>query len=140
VFAHFGMFIEQKGWSLGGIEDDQLLAQHFDPTSAHIGVAGTFRSQSHKAGNLQDELAAHALGQGEALFRIGGEHNLGYAITVTQSEEDHPAMVTTPVHPATQGDLLPEVLFVQLSTIMAAHTLVPFLFDDVSGPVIPVPV
>src|SRR5690606_40960625 len=108
--------------------------------SAHLGVSSPFGTRTHQAGDLQHELAPHALGQGKALFGVGVEHDLGDALTVTHVEENHPAMVTAPVHPATQGNLLPDVLFVQLSTIMAAHTLFPFLFDDVSGPARPAPV
>src|SRR5690606_30909010 len=94
ILTDLRVLIQQERGGLGGIENDQLLAQDLDATGAHVGIGGALGTQAHQPGDLQDELAADGLGQGKALLRIGVEHDLGYALAVAHVEEDHPATVT----------------------------------------------
>ena len=131
VLAHIGVFIQQEGRCLGGVENVQLLAQYLDAARAHVSIGRTGRTQTHNTGHLQHELAANGFCQRKALFGIRVEHHLGDTLHITQVDENHAPVVPAAVGPSTQDNFLPFVLFVQFSAIVTAHSSVLFSFISV---------
>ena len=120
-FADVGVFVERERRSFRFVQHFQVVAQHFDGAGGHVGVASTGRTQAHLAGDLHHIFAAHAVGHGEGGRAIRVKHHLGQTFTVTDIEENHPAVVTTTVHPTAKGDFLAVQGLVQLAAIVAAH-------------------
>ncbi|MCY1400796.1 hypothetical protein D9M71_158980 [compost metagenome] len=116
-----GVFVQRERRGLGLVQHVQLVAQHFDGAGGHVRVARAFRTHAHLAGDLDHVLAAHTVGLGEGFRTIRVEHDLGQAFTVTDIEEDHPAVVAAAVHPTAKSDYLAVQALVQLAAIMAAH-------------------
>ncbi|CRM90238.1 hypothetical protein [Pseudomonas sp. 22 E 5] len=120
-FAHVGVFIEWERRGFRLVQHFQFITQHFDGAGGHVGVYSTGRAQAHLAGDFNDVFAAHAVGGGEALGAVRVEHHLGQTITITDIEEDHPAVVAATVNPSAKGDFLTIQGLVQLAAIVAAH-------------------
>src|SRR6478735_8088926 len=57
---------------------------------------------------------------GGGVDAVGIEHDLHDAFAVAQVDEDHAAVIATPMHPAGDGDRLPEVAFVDATAIVSA--------------------
>ena len=120
-FANVGELVQRERRGFRLVQHFQFITQHFDHARRHVGVGGTGRTQTHLTGDLHDVLAAHAIGSGEALGAIRIEHHLGQTITITDIEENHPAVVATTVNPSAKGNFLAFQAFVQLAAIVAAH-------------------
>ena len=121
LFAHVGVFVERERRGFRVVQHFQLVTQDLDHARGHVGVAGTSRTQAYLAGDLDHVFAAHAVGGCEGFSAVRIEHHLGQAFTITDIEEDHPAVVTTTVDPSAKGYFLTFQAFVQLAAIMAAH-------------------
>ena len=115
------LVIELEGRRDGGVEDFDVVTQHFDLTGAQRGVFGSCRATAHFAGQLQHEFVAHRLGLGEHFGAIGVAHHLHEAVTVAQVDEDHATVVAAAVHPAAKLNSLVEVGGRHLAAVMAAH-------------------
>ena len=120
-FAHVGEFVEWERRGFRLVQHFQFVAQHFDAAGGHVLVHGTGRTQANLAGDLHDVFAAHAVGGGEAFSAVRIEHHLGQTITITDVEEDDPAVVAATVNPSAKGDFLTFQGLVQLAAIVAAH-------------------
>ncbi|MCY1423299.1 hypothetical protein D9M71_390080 [compost metagenome] len=121
LFTDVGVFVERERRGFRFVQYFQFIAQHFDSAGSHVGIAGTGRTQTHLAGNLDHVLAAYTVSCRESLGAIRVEHHLGQTFTVTNIEENHPAMVATAMNPSAKGNFLAFQAFVQLAAIMAAH-------------------
>ena len=92
--------LERRGGRF--VKDRQGLAQHLDIPGGHLAVTHGFITHAHPASHFHHVFAAYLVGQCEGVHGVRVEHHLHQAITVTQVEEDHPAMVTTAVYPTAQ--------------------------------------
>ena len=73
------------------------------------------------ADNLEHEFAAGLVRGLKRLRRVGVDHHLHQPLAVAQIDENDAAVVTPPMRPAEQGDLLPEVLLVDKTTVVCSH-------------------
>ena len=93
-----------NGGVLAALRIVSALRGHLDLAGRQLRVAQCPRGRSaHHAAHLHHVLAAHRLGDGGGLRRIGrvADH-LGHAPAVAQVEEDQAAVVAAAVHPAVQ--------------------------------------
>ncbi|RMO71602.1 hypothetical protein ALQ35_05713 [Pseudomonas fluorescens] len=120
-FANVGILVEWERRGFRLVQHFELVTQHFNCAGRHVGVHGTGRTQANLAGDLHNVLAAHTVGGGEAFGAVRIEHHLGQTITITDIEENHPAVVAATVNPSAKGDFLTIQGLVQLAAIVAAH-------------------
>ena len=106
------------------VENFELFAQYLYRPGSHRRVDGGVGARPHTAGHFQYILAAHPVGALKMRLGIGVENHLHDTLTVPHIQENHPAVVTAPVDPATQGDRFIDISCSQSATIMTAHNLV----------------
>ena len=104
------------------IEHDEFMAQHFNLAALHAVVGRALRPKTHQAFDLHAVLIAHVFSYLEHLCTVRVTHHLALAFAVTQVDEDHSAMVTPTVHPATQLDVLAVEGLGHQTTVMGAHS------------------
>jgi hypothetical protein len=117
------VLVELEGRSLGSVQHRQRVAENLHPAGHHLRIDGPLGTLPDTAFHPQHELAAHVLGGGEGLFGVGVEDHLHDAFPIPQIDEDHAAVVTAPVHPAAQHDLLAEQVLGDLTAIVASHRM-----------------
>src|SRR4029077_7036806 len=103
------------------VEDLDLVDQHFHLARLEVRIDGALRAPAHLASNLEDELAAHALGDRERFLAVGIEHHLRQALAVAQVDEDHAAMVAAAMSPAGEGDDLVHQRGIDPAAVVRAH-------------------
>jgi hypothetical protein len=133
-----GRAADVKGRILGRVQDRHLVGVHFDVAGGQVRVAQTFGPRRDDTLHLNDIFAARLAGVGVGvgrLIRIDGD--LGHAEAVAQIDEDQPAMVATPVHPAGQRHTFANMRKVKFATSMRLQHKTPFLVGRASGQNLP---
>ena len=115
------LIIELKGWRDRRIQNLELAAEHLDAATAHVGIDRALWTPTNQARNSHTELISKRLCQGKDLSPVRVADHLGDAVTVAQVDEDHAAMVAPPMHPATEGDGLVELVEVEGSAVVSPH-------------------
>ncbi len=115
------VLVELERQRLGLVQHGERAGQQLHLARGEVGVGGAGRPGPHQAAHLDDELAAQALGLAEQGLVVRIEHDLQQALAVAQVDEDHPAMIAAPVHPAGDGNFLTRQLFIDLAAIMTTH-------------------
>ncbi len=90
---------------------------------------GALGARANPAMDLQHVLTTHRLGALEDLGGIRVEDDLDQAIAVAQVDENDPTVVPPLLHPTAEGDLLPDVPFVEPPAIVTAHATKPRVRD-----------
>ena len=94
---------ERQGAGLG--QDLQAGRDHLNLPGRELRVLIALGPLAHLAGDPDAELGAQGvLG---TVLALTAEHHLHHTARVAQVDEDHPAVVAAPRHPARQGDLFP---------------------------------
>jgi hypothetical protein len=112
-----------SGWNGGRhrcVENFDRFRQHLDRAGNQIGVDRSIGARAHATGDRDAVLAAQLLGGGERRGAVGIEHDLHDPFAVAQVDEDDAAVIAAPMHPAGDGDRLPEVAAVDATAIISA--------------------
>ena len=123
-FAH-RVVVQLEGNLLGGVENRQLAAEHFDAARNEGFVLGAFRTGAHETHYLEAVFVAHLVGRGEHLRIVGVAHHLNQTFAVAEVDEDHAAVVTATVSPPVEGDGLADVLLINQATVNGTHLSTP---------------
>ncbi len=115
------VLVELERRSLGGIEDVQRRRHYLDGARRQTRVFGASRPAPYPAANAQHVFTAHRFGGRKHLGIVRMADDLGQAFPIAQVDEDHPAMIAPPVHPAGQFHVLVDEIGVQGSTVMTTH-------------------
>ncbi len=107
------------------IEHGERLSENLHPAGHHVRVHGALRALAHAALDQEHELVAHLLGDLERLSGVGVEYHLHKAFAVAQIDEDHPAVIAAPMHPAAQADRAAQQVLGHLTAIVASHRKCP---------------
>ena len=114
AFVHGVVFVYGERQRLGPVEDAHLFCGHLDFARGEFGVFRARRSGPNPALHLHHPFHPHRFQVLVGLgldFRAG--HHLDDAAFVSEVQENHAAVVSTPVDPARQGHGLPRVFFAQ---------------------------
>ena len=104
--AELGVVLDLERQRLGTIQDFQALAIDLHLSGGQVGIFRPRRTASYPSLDLEDEFAAHPFRIGEILRLVGIENDLDQALTITQIDEDDPAMVAAAMHPAADLHIL----------------------------------
>ena len=113
--------VELKGRRHRGIEDLKATTENLNVATAHILIDRALRPSTHQPLDAHTKLVAKGLRHGKELWPIWVTHNLGNAVSISQIDEDHAAMVTSAVDPAAEAHGLVELLEVERSAVVGAH-------------------
>ena len=106
VFRHVHRLFDQKGRGLGPVEDQQRVGKDLDLAGGQARIGHPFQARCHHAAHRDDVLVAQDMGllmHRRVVLRV--EDHLGHPLPVAQIDEDHPAVIAPPVHPAHQHHL-----------------------------------
>ena len=106
-----------------GIQDLELVGEDLDLPAAQPRIHGSLGAAAHHARHAQDELVAHAIGDGEGLLPVGVAHHLHEPFAVAHVDEDHSSVVAAPVSPAEKAHGLPQEARVGQSAVFGSHVL-----------------
>ena len=116
-----GVFGNLERQGLAGVENLDLICHHFDFPGGDFGVLVASGTLAHLAGYLEDVLVA------DLAHHIFTHHQLHDSRGIAEIHEGYPAVVTTTIHPACQGDGLSIVFQVQFATLVSPqHSRSPF--------------
>ena len=102
-------------------ESLQLARDQLDLSRREVRVDRVLGAPLEPPAYGEHELGADLLCAGMGLgSAVRLEHDLSDARPIAQVDEDHPAVVTPPTHPAAEDDLLAHVLRAQLTTEVRA--------------------
>ena len=90
-----------------GVEDLDVVREHFDFARGDVRINGAFGTPAHEAGHLQHEFVADLFRRCESRLAVGIRHHLREALAVAQVDENHPAVVAAAVRPAGKRHRLP---------------------------------
>ena len=124
--AHFlinVLVFQLKRWCFCGIQYLQLQAQHLYRARRHIRINGALGTVPHASFHLQYIFITHPLRHCKGGLGIRVKHHLQQPLVITQIDKDDTTVITAAVYPATQGDFLVEVGFVQFTTVETAHSV-----------------
>ena len=113
--------VDHERWRQCCVQHFNFCRKHFDLAAFQVGVDGAGRSWAHNACDLQHEFAAGLVCRLKCVGGVGIDHHLHQTFAITQVDENHAAVVATPMRPAEQGDLLSEVLFVDEAAVVCSH-------------------
>ncbi len=116
-----GRLVVMERRRLGPAENFQLARQQLDLAGGKSGVGRAGRTRPHQAFDTNAVLPAQPFGVGEHSLRIRIEHDLQQPLAIAQVDENHPAMIAAPMHPAGHADFLADEGFVDLAAIVGAH-------------------
>ena len=112
------LLVDVEGGSPGLVEDGHALGGDFDLAGRQVGVDGLVGAPGDAAGDLDDPFAADLPGEFVRFgVQVGVEDGLHDAGSVAQVDEDEVAVVSPPVDPSRQGDLLSLVVASQFSAV-----------------------
>ncbi len=112
------LLVELERQGLGAVQDLQLTRQKLHLPRGKVGIDGAGGPRAHAPRHPDHELVAQPLGLLEHLRQVRVEHHLQQPLAIAHVDEDDPAMVAPPVHPAGHRDVLAEELLVNLSAVM----------------------
>ena len=108
--------------ALHAVQHGDAAGQHFYGPRGQLVVQGFRWSGPHLAVHLQHGFAAQVFRNGKSLSSEVRVHcDLDGAAAIAQIDEDHPAVVSTPVHPAAELHSVVDVLLAQVAATVAAH-------------------
>ncbi len=110
-----GLDVNGKGWDERTVEDGYALGRDLDLAGSELRVLGSRRAAPHDAANAHDVLVSDGFGDRErvALQRI--EDRLRDPVAVAHVDEDQPAVIAPPIHPAFEKDRRPDVALRQIA-------------------------
>jgi hypothetical protein len=83
-----------------------------------MGIDRPFRPRPHASRHTHHEFISQPLGLAEHRGSGRVEYDLQQSFAIAQVDEDHPAMIASPMHPAGDRDLLADEPLVDLSAVM----------------------
>jgi hypothetical protein len=95
-----------KRWSLGAVEDFELVSKHFDLARGKVCVGTAGRTRTNDASNANAEFTSEPLSLGEDIFAIRIEDDLQQTFAIAQVDENHSTMIAAAVDPASDADFL----------------------------------
>src|SRR2546421_9415375 len=96
-----------------GIQYLDMLSGYFDSSSRQVWVFRSSQASHHSSANLYNVLRTHLRSNAMGLRRAFWITNdLCNTIAITYIQEDKPSMITPPVHPASQGYVLSNGIFI----------------------------
>ncbi len=128
VFGNLGELVKHEGRGFGNAENAQFVDLDFNFPRLHFRIDGSFRTRRYGADGSNDEFIADGF-RLAVCFRVAVrvEGQLADAGAVAQIDENQAAVITTPVDPAHQADLLADVLFTQITTIMGSFPVTEYI-------------
>ena len=135
--AHFlreVLLVHHERERRGGIEDLELVREHFDLAASQRRVHGPLGAAAHDALHAQHELVAHAVGDGERVRAVGIADHLDQALAIAQVDEDDASVVAPAMRPAEEVDGPAEEPGIGQAAVFRAHGR-----DDGEPPVRPPP-
>ena len=119
------VLVELEGRGLGAVQDRHTLTQDLDHPRGTLAVLRARRARPNPAADHEDVLTPRGLSEAENLRRIRVENDLDQALAVAQVNKDDTTVVAALLHPAAQGDVLPDVPLVEHPAIVTAHAIEP---------------
>jgi hypothetical protein len=114
-------FVELKRRGFGSVQNFKLLRQQLDLAGRHFGILGTLGPQPQLALDPEHKLVAQRFGVAEHGCIVGIENHLQHTFLVAQVDKDDAAVIATTIYPATDADLLIDVLLIEFTTVMRPH-------------------
>ena len=116
LLAHLLIVLERQ--RLGAVEEFELAREQLHASGSQMGIDRPFRPRTHAPRHTHHEFTAQPLGLAEHRLSRGIEYDLQQSFAIAQVDEDHPAMIAAPMHPAGNRDLLADEQLVDLSAVM----------------------
>ena len=98
-----------------------MTCEHLDLAGSEVRIGRALRARAHETRDADDEFVAQFFGLGKHLRCVRIADDLHETLAITQIDEDHAAMIATPVDPTRNGDSATNEGFVDLTAVMSAH-------------------
>ena len=110
-----------RWWCFGAIKYCQFLAQHLNLPRFHFRIDCSIIPGSHLTPYIQYELISYLISKRKTYLGIRIEDDLDDPVMISHIKKNDAAVISTAMDPTIQGNLITNMRFPELATIVAPH-------------------